>query len=264
VHLVADRAFPSQRLFRTLRRLQWGWTIRLRANLGVQVADEPLLVRALLDRARPTGWTCWTGSYGRGRTAIRAQVVVGRGLVVLPRHRRTAASHRQHAQRRAERQRVRAYRYASVRQTDPWVALCTSHSTWRAAVASYRRRWAIEGSFRDAQSGWDGQHGWDLEPVLSRLRQAGQVERIVGLWALGSLLQTWVGSQVMHGPLPVRAEAAGWTTTGRLSVWAHGQCALHEASGRLHTWLVQTLQDGAARLRQAPARSAPPVLATAA
>ena len=259
---MADRAFPGQRLFRTLRALGWGWTVRLRANTGVQVADEPLLVRTLLDRARPTGWTCWPGSYGRGSKAIPARLVVGRGLVVLPRHRRTAASHRQQARRQAERRRVRRYQYA-VDATDAWVALCTSHPTWQAAVASYRRRWAIEGSFRDAQSGWDGQHGWDLEPVLTRLARAAQAERVVGLWALGSLLQTWVGAQVIHGPAPVRAVAQGWTTTGRLSVWAHGQFALHDASGLLRSWLVQTLQEGAVRLRAGTRVPATPALAAA-
>lgn len=151
-----------------------------------------------------------------------------------------------------------------MRQTDAWVALCTSHTRWQAAVASYRRRWAIEGSFRDAQSGWDGQHGWDLEPALSRVAHAGQVARVVGLWALGSLLQPWVGRQVVHGPTAVRAEAASWTTTGRLSIWAQGKVALQDASGRLQPWLVQTLQEGAARLRQQAAHRASPVLAAAA
>jgi hypothetical protein len=31
--------------------------------------------------------------------------------------------------------------------------------------------------------------------------------RIVGLWALDTLLQTWLGSQVAHGPDGVRAVA---------------------------------------------------------
>jgi hypothetical protein len=43
-------------------------------------------------------------------------------------------------------------------------------------------------SSRDAQGGWDGQHGWDLEPVLTRARTAAHVERVVGLWAMGALL----------------------------------------------------------------------------
>jgi hypothetical protein len=268
VHLVADRGFPGQRLFRTLIRLRWGWTVRLRANTGVQVGEEQLLVRTLLGRARWAGWTCWQGSYGRGKHAIPARLVVGRGLVVLPQHRRTVASQHRQAQRQAVRRRIRRYRYASVDQTDPWVVLCTSHPTWRTAVAGYRRRWAIEGSFRDAQSGWDGRHGWDLEPVLTQRRRPDQVERIVGLWALGSLLQTYVGSQVLHGPAWVRALAAGWTTTGRLSIWAHGRFALADRSGRLHDWLLAVLQEGAVHLATgtppATAHPPPPVLRPAA
>src|SRR5947209_2022968 len=31
-HLLADRAFPSHKLFTTLRRLEWGWTVRPRAQ----------------------------------------------------------------------------------------------------------------------------------------------------------------------------------------------------------------------------------------
>src|SRR6185312_14548998 len=147
--------------------------------------------------------------------------------------RRTLASQRQPARLRAERRRVRGQEY-NVAATDPWVVLCTSHVTWRAAATSYRRRWAIEGSFRDAQSGWDGRHGWDLEPVLTHQRCGEHVERIVGLWALGSLLQTYVGSQVAHGPAWVRTIAAGWTTSGRLSLWAQGRFALAEPNGHLH------------------------------
>jgi hypothetical protein len=251
VHLVADRGFPGQRLFRTLQRVHWGWTVRLRANTGVQVGGEALLVRTLLQRARLEGWTCWAGSYGQGTKAIAARLVVGRGLVVLPRHRRTAASQRQPARLRAARRRVRGYEY-DVAATDPWVVLCTSHPTWQAAAASYRRRWAIEGSFRDAQSGWDGQHGWDLEPVLTHQRSGERAERLVGLWALGSLLQTYLGSQLVHGPAAVRAITASWTTTGRLSLWAHGQFALGDPRGYLQDWLRATLTAGAAQLATVP------------
>ncbi|HWE61778.1 MAG TPA: hypothetical protein VHB98_08710, partial [Chloroflexota bacterium] len=53
------------------------------------------------------------------------------------------------------------------------------------------------------------------------------------------------GVQVVHGPAWVRAVARQWTTTGRLSIWAHGQLALAEPSGVLHDSLLQTLQEGA-------------------
>src|SRR5437588_198583 len=82
------------------------------------------------------------------------------------------------------------------------MVLCTTHSTRRAAVDSDQRRWATAGRCRHVPSGWDGQDGWDLEPVLNQARGAAQGERIVGLWALGTLLQPSVGSQVAHGPAP--------------------------------------------------------------
>jgi hypothetical protein len=257
-HLVADRAFPGDKLFRTLRRLEWGWTVRLRAPMPVTADGVAQTVRELLRQARPNSWTVWHGAYGQGRKALPATLVVGRGLVVLPAHQRTAGSQRPRAQRQAERLRVKRYRYATVRETDAWLVLCTTLPTWQDAVRCYRLRWATEGSYRDAQSGWDGQHGWDLEPVLSQARTAGQVERVVGLWALGALLQTWVGSQVAHGPQAVRAVAAQWTTTGRLSMWAQGQCALREPL--LAAWVAQTLRAGAARVAAAPPVVLPPPL----
>src|SRR5579871_1812480 len=259
VHLVADRGFPGQQLFRTLRTLGWGWTVRLRAGMGVTVEGQDVLVRDLLARARPTGWTVWAGAYGRGTKAIPATLVVGRGLAVWPLHQRTPSSQRSRAQRQAERVRTRRYRYARVSETDAWMVLCTTQPTWRAALASYRRRWATEGSYRDAQSGWDGQHGWDLEPVLTQTRRAGQAEAIVGLWALGTLLQTYLGSQVVQGTPEVRAVAAQWTTTGRLSVWAQGQVALREPL--LTAWVAATLRAGAVRLALAPLAQPRPSLA---
>jgi Transposase DDE domain len=260
-HLLADRAFPGHKLFTTLRQLQWGWTVRLRAPMPVTADDVAQTVRDLVRQARPNGWTVRHGAYGQGHKAIPATLVVGRGLVVLPAHQRTAGSQRPRAQRQAERLRVKRYRYATVRETDAWMVLCTTLPTWQDAVRCYRLRWATEGSYRDAQSGWDGRHGWDLEPVLTQARTAGQVERLVGLWALGALLQTWVGSQVAHGPDGVRAVAAQWTTTGRLSVWAQGQLALREPL--LTSWVAHILHEGAARVAaSAPAVPAPVPLDT--
>lgn len=72
--------------------------------------------------------------------------MVGRGLLVLPVHQRTEGSLRHRVARQAERRRVVGYRYKAVAETDPWMALCTTHTTWQEAVRSYRKRWATEGS----------------------------------------------------------------------------------------------------------------------
>jgi hypothetical protein len=274
-HLVADRAFPSRALFGALRALGWGWTVRLRARSWVSGPGQPAggqPARALLARGRRGGWTTVPAAFGRGGAAVAGQVVVGRGLVVLPAHQRTAGSLGPRGRQAARRRQHLARKYpgrpdygARAAATDPWVLLFTSHpgpGARRAAPGGYRRRWAIEGSYRDAQGGWDGQHGWDLAAVLARARAraAAHVDRVAGLWALGALLQTWVGHAASQpaAPAAVRAVVAQWTTTGRLSVWAHGHFALHDRSGRLHAWLTATLTAGAAHVAAARAVRPPP------
>jgi hypothetical protein len=258
-HLLADRAFPSRPLFRTLRQLGWGWTVRLRAKNWVTVANRPRWVRALLAGARVGCWTAYPdAAYGSGPPAIPGTLVVGRGLAVLPARQRGEGSLRRRARQQAKRRRHLATKHAgrtdASAETDAWLVLFTSHASWLAAQASYGRRWATEGSYRDAQGGWDGRHGWDLEPVVARLRTAAEVEALAGLWALGMLLQTWVGHQVgrPRAPSLVRAIRREWTTTGRLSVWARGRLALTEPSGRLRGWLRASLSRGARRIATAP------------
>ena len=258
-HLVADRAFPSRPFFQTLRTVGWGWTVRLQARSWVTVGGQRQWARALLAGARVGAWTLHAGTYGSGPQAIPGRLVVGRGLVVLPAHQRTAGSLRHRATQFARRQRHVASKHPhqapdASPETDRWVILFTSHATTAAASGSYRLRWGTEGSYRDAQGGWDGQHGWDLAPVLTRARTAAPVERVVGLWALGTLVQTWVGQQVglPTVPTPVAAVVAQWTTTNRLSVWARGQFALQDRSGHLRAWLIATLTAGAQRVAAAP------------
>jgi len=263
-HLVADRAFPSRRLFTTLQAVGWGWTIRLQARSWVTVAGEPQWVRALLAAARVGQWTASAAAYGSGAAALPGLLVVGRGLPVLPWHQANAGSQRHRAAQHQKRRQHLTTKHPhqppdASAATAAWVVLFTTHPQRRAATTSYRRRWATEGSYRDAQSGWDGQHGWDLEPVLARLRVAAQVERVVGLWALGALVQTWVGValQAPTAPAAVRTVAGQWTTTGRLSVWAAGHLALTEPSGRLHGWLRDCLTTGAQRLAVPPGSACP-------
>jgi len=265
-HLLADRAFPSGDLFRLLGSLGWGWTVRARATDGMRVGGERVVVRDLLAGATPGGWTARPATFGTGPKAVPGALVIGRGLEVAPAHQAGPVSLAIRAARASRRERHLQTKKpgrdgAGLRAADRWVALFTTQPDWLRAVRSYGRRWAIEGTYRDAQGGWDGQHGWDLEPTAARLRTAAEVEALVGLWALGALLQCWVGARAgaADAPPAVAAARAGWTTTGRLSVWARGKFALGDPHGRLRRWLAEALTDGAARIaaRPAPTATAP-------
>jgi hypothetical protein len=256
-HLTADRAFPSRRLFQTLRQVGWGWTVRLRATDSVTVAGKTQPTRELLASAKVGSWTVLTAFYGSDPQALPGSLVVGRGLVVIPWHQRTDGCLRQRAKQRAQRQRHLADKHPgradASQQTDLWLILFTSHPTWRAAITSYRRRWATEGIYRDAQGGWDGRQGWDLERAVARLQKSVQVERVVGLWALGVLAQSAIGYQLMHSNSPqLQAVVGQWTTTNRLSIWARGRLALTDTSGQLTAWLGQTIKAVAQEVAVAP------------
>ena len=263
--LVADRGFPSRPFFQTLRAVGWGWTVRLRARDHVRLAGVLQPLRSLLADATVGHWRTWSaGPFGGGKGAVPATLVVGRGLLVLPRHQRDPGSLAARARQRQARDAHWRDKHpgqgsdASV-ETDPWVVLFTTAATWQAAVTTSRQRWATEGSYRDAQGGWEGQHGWGLERLVAGLSDPGRVERVVGLGALGALLQTWVGAQLRHTDDPTaHAIAAQWTTTGRLSVWAPTPAgrpcrfAFTDPSGAWRPWRRATLQAGADRLAAAP------------
>ena len=260
VHLVADRGFPSKAFFSTLQEVGWGWTVRLSSrNWVVETAAAGAtaedgydgVVRGLYDEEQAGSWTTPTVRFGRAHRAVSGTLVVGRPAFEPPAHQQGPASRaarRRQAQRRLHDLHLKHPGQADGSAlTDPWMALFTTLPPAQA-VAQYRRRWAIEGSYRDAQSGWDGQHGWDLEAVVSAQPDAAGVEHLVGLWAVSALIQTWLGSQVVCGPQRVRQVAQGWTTTGRLSIWARGKLVLQDTTERLTTWLEMTMNRGAARL----------------
>ena len=250
-HLLGDRGFPSKPLFRALAQAKWGWTIRVGARGWVVTDDYDGTIAGLLDASGPEVRQ-WQATYGKRRGATAGRLVIRRPVQAEPpAHQRGAASRRRRAEQ--QDQRLRAVRdkhrgYPGATATDGWMALFTTLATPPAALAAYRRRWAIEGSYRDAQGGWDGRHGWDLEPVAARQTDADKVARLVGLWALSSLVQTWVGDQVVVGPKTVRQTAANWTTTQRVSVWGRGRFALTETQGGFTTWLQMTMNRGAALL----------------
>lgn len=271
VPLLADRGFPSRAFFRTLAVLGWGFTVRVPARAELTVAGEKRWARDLI-AATPVGhWTAFpTATYGQATPVVRGTLVVGRPLRVIPVHQATPGGLRHRATRAARRAAPRTHKHPrpdASGETDEWVLRFTTHGTAAAARSAYRQRWAIAGSFRDAQGGWDGRHGWDLEPTMTAASSADRVDALGGLWALGTLIQTWLGAATLAPEVPgaVAAEVAGWTTTGRLSVWARGRFALCEASGRLDAWATMVLQAGAARIAAAvPVRWRPGALPGAA
>lgn len=262
-HLVADRGFPSRPFFATLDALGWGYTIRLRASDVVTTAAGQHQGYEVLTTAQAGVWTTQPGRFGRHAdvTTGRTRLVVGRGLAVLPWHQRDGGSARARARRQARRLHG-VKQTGRARPTEPWLILLTTHRTWLAAVRAYSRRYHTEGTYRDAQGGWDGRHGWDLDERVAAATTAQQVETVVGLWALGTLLQSWLGDQLtaVTTPSAIRAVATEWTVHGRLSVWARGRLALTDPSGRLRDWIPATLHAAAriAASASAPTRAQPP------
>ena len=196
-------------------------------------------------------------TYGQTTPAVHGTLVVGRPLRVIPAHQANPGGLRHRgiqAARRATHLTHKHRRPDKSRETDEWIVLFTTHSSAQAAQAAYRQRWAIEGSARDVQGGWDGRHGWDLEPTMAGLTTAPRVDALCGLWAVGTLIQTWLGAQTVAPEVPrqVRDEAASWTTTGRMSVWARGRCVLRDGSGRLDGWTQDTMLAGAERIARYP------------
>jgi hypothetical protein len=261
-HLVADRAFPSTPLVTTLEALGWDYTLRLRAADVVTTATGVVQGYDLLATAVAEDWTVQPGRFGRHADAgPRSRLVVGRGLTVLPHHQRDAGSARHRARRRAQRLHgVKQTRRAA--PTEPWLILLTTAPTWRAAVRAYSGRYHTEGSYRDAQTGWDGRHGWDLGERLATATTAQRGDALVGLWALGTLLQSWLGDQLTATTTApaIRAVAGEWTVHGRLSVWARGRLALTDGSGRLGLWIPATLRAAAGRFATAHDALTPPRL----
>lgn len=253
--LVADRAFPSAALFRTLAQQQWGWTLRLTARHWITVGGTRQQTRALVAQVEEGQWRAWPATYGTGRHAVTGTLIIGRGPYVWPAHQATPGSLRHRAARQARRVQHAASKHGGTASPyESWVILFTTQPTTITARNAYRQRWPIEGTYRDAQSGWDGHHGWGLDHLVPSLPTADAVARVVGLWALGLLVQSWVGDQVGRptAPLPVQHTVRQWTTSRRLSVWARGRLALTDPSGGLGTWLEATLRAGAVRIAAAP------------
>ena len=259
VMVVADRAFPAKSFFRTLARGGCEWTARLQGRHHVTMTDgQCCQVAALLATADPAGITTHAVTFGAGADAVQGVLVIaGRDLLVVPAHQRGPGSFAARAKRQARKQQQLTTKYAGRRGTshDEWLVLFTTETDPVVALRHYSMRWPIEGTYRDAQGGWDGQHGWNYDAVVMPRASAAEVDALTGLWALGTLVQTWLGLGLAtpDAPPAVRAMLLSWSTTGRLSWWLRGRFALESPEPVMHHWVLTRI--GAA---QDPLLAAPP------
>lgn len=256
VHLLADRGFPSLPFCRCLerwrRRLALGYTVRLRAGDWVRLGAGPAVAVGEVARAAaPGAWGSWPAAYAKGGQASPpARLVLGRGTPAVPAHQRGPAD----AARRAARARRRAAHIRSKGQdpgADRLWALLSTHPTAAAAVAAYACRFRTEGTYRDLK-------GWDLEPVAARATAPAHLDGLLGLAALGYLLQAALGAAAGRTADPVaRARQAQWSTTDRLSVCWRGRQVLHDRAHDWSAWLASALGELTHHLTPAPTRALP-------
>ncbi|MFN0074806.1 MAG: hypothetical protein ACKVVP_25275 [Chloroflexota bacterium] len=263
--LLGDRAFPAKSFFRMLAAAGAEWTVRLQARHAVTLAADETCHRVglLLDAADPYRVTIQPATFGAGADAVAGFLVIaGRELVVVPPHQRGPASLAARARKGARRLKHQEHKRAGTSQgvsRDEWLVLFTTSPDPLVALAQYGERWAIEGTYRDAQGGWDGQHGWHLDRVLPGCGTADEVDALTGFWALGVLVQIGLGLGLSASTTPVAVQHArfGWATTDRLSWWWRGRCALESPDPLIRQWIPRYLTMIATQLEQAPAAIIP-------
>jgi len=261
VHLVADRGFPSYRLFKLLddwrRRRPLSYTVRVRAGDWVRLADAPTAtpVARLLATVGAGRWRTWRAAYRRqSQTSDRVTLVIGRGLPVYPPHQTGPADRRRRRARAARQaQHRRSKGYGAAASSDrAWVLLSTE-PTWQAAMSRYSGRFSTEGTYRDWKS-------WGWEAVVGQATTIGLVDGTTGLAAVGAILQAAIGAAAGRTRAAgARARQQQWTTTDRLSAFRRGRLVLQDRAHAWMPWLCQVLTGLTERLTAVEA--APPTVA---
>lgn len=247
-HLVADRGFPSLKLFDCLehwrQRLPLGYTIRLRAGDWVHLADgRDLRLADLLKLASISsageGWTSYPASYRRrGKHGLSALLVVGHGQPEYPIHQRGPADQA----RRVARAKRRLAHLASKAQsgaadTDGVWILLTTCQTIEEARDFYELRFHTEGMYRDLKS-------WGLEAVAAHETDQRHLDGLMGLAVLGYFIQTAIGAVAgcaTSTSAQARQRQRQWCTTDRLSVFWRGRQVLHDRAFDWRPWLKECL-----------------------
>jgi hypothetical protein len=244
VHLLADRGFPSLKLFKCLhtwgKRLTLGYTIRLRASdwvrlpqgLSVRIAD-------LIAGITLGSWRCCQASYQhRSKASPPAQVVFGRGVPTYPAHQMGPSDQARRLQREMRRiAHLLSKRQGQAPDTDRVWVLLTTESDCEEAVRKYGYRFSTEGTYRDLKS-------WDLEVVASHESSSVHLDGLIGLAAIGYFVQAIIGSMAGRATeTEIRARQQQWTTTDRVSVFWRGRQVLHDPAYDWRSWLTKVLPE---------------------
>jgi hypothetical protein len=267
--LVADRGFPSARLFAQLRQGGTDFSVRLRLSDWVTVAGVYAMVAEHLATGRLRDGQRTAAVMGRGQSdqpRVPGWVVVSTAVAPVPRHKHNPGTRRERA-KRAKRQ-AQHRRHKQGRKTSPpsataqryahtWV-LFTTAPTVTQAVMEYAGRMSIEETYRD----WH--HHWAVRAAVVGLPTEAMVARLIGVVCLAYTVQMYLGQRVSVDPSsqPRRAQ---WTVTDRVSWFWCGQRLFDDPGYEWSGWLAQQWESLEPLVAAAPATPVPePALAEAA
>jgi Transposase DDE domain len=267
--LVADRGFPSARLFAQLRQGGTDFSVRLRLSDWVTVAGVYAMVAEHLAAGRLRDGQRTAALMGRGRSdqpRVPGWVVVSTAVAPVPRHKHNPGTRRERAKRAKRHAQHR--RHKQGRKTSPpsataqryahtWV-LFTTAPTVTQAVVEYTGRMSIEETYRD----WH--HHWAVRAAVVGLPTEAMVARLIGVVCLAYTVQMHLGQRVSVDPTSQQRRAQ-WTVTDRVSWFWCGQRLFDDPGYDWSGWLAQQWESLGQLVAAVPATSVPePTLAEAA
>jgi hypothetical protein len=240
---VADRGFPSARLFAQLRQGHTDFSVRLRLSDWGTVAGVYAIVATHLEAGRLMDGQRTAAVMGRGQSdqaLVPGGVVVSTVVPPVPRHKHNPGTRRERAQRAKAHAQHR--RHKQGRQTSPpsataqryahtWV-LFTTAPTVAQAVAAYAGRMSIEETSRD----WH--HHWAVRAAVVGLPTEAMVIRLIGVVCLAYTVQMHLGRRVSGDPISQQRRVQ-WTVTDRISWFWCGQRLFTDPGYDWSGWLTQ-------------------------
>jgi hypothetical protein len=240
--LVADRGFPSARLFAQLRQGGTRFSVRLRLSDWVMVARVYMTGAEHLRAGRLVDGQRTAATMGRGRPdqpLVPGWVVVSTAVVAPPQHKQNPGTVRErakrakaHAQHRAHKQgrKTKPPSATAQRYAQTWVLFITAPTVGQA-VAEYAQRMPIEETFRDWHS------DWGVRVAVVDLPTEAMVDRLIGMVCVTSSLQMQVGQRFSADPLGQQRRKQ-WTVTEQVSWFWCGQQLLNDPGCDWSVWLA--------------------------